>query len=356
VRDLQARTAVVGCLSASFLLFFAALSLWALTAVLLVHHSYGKEETIFFSTNRLRDASAKCQYSSRRAPRLQFGTAGVRLLRTKAQLLQRPFLIAHCSILSETSFTSLVHLQITPTSDGQPFVFVHGYRTSFVEAVGTMAQLRRDLKLRGPTIAFSWPSADTFSGYVADIYAADWSAAYAEHVLAQLTRLSSGTNVLAHSMGGQVVTKALESGARPQPHQGDLSGVPRLNELVFVAPDVDLDRFSQQLLALQTMAHRITVYVAKTDRALWLSTHLGKSSRLGRADDAARFAAMIDVVDVSAVEPDLLGIHHSYYKENSRVLEDEWAVLQTDLPPGRRFGLERVNTNGLELWQLTPKP
>jgi esterase/lipase superfamily enzyme len=51
---------------------------------------------------------------------------------------------------------------------GQALVFVHGYNTSFDNAIRRAGQLAYDLKFDGPVFLFSWPSRERLLSYITD--------------------------------------------------------------------------------------------------------------------------------------------------------------------------------------------
>src|SRR5262249_5662403 len=125
-------------------------------------------------------------------------------------------------------------------------------------------------------------------------------------------------------------------------------------EVILAAPDLDVNLLAQRLPLIRKLARRITVYVTAADLALRLSEKVALSPRTGRPSTALFTLQNLDVVDVSPVEPDLLSLHHSYYQYNSRVLQDEYAILHFNAPVGSRFGTTQILGDNFLYWQLRP--
>jgi hypothetical protein len=60
----------------------------------------------------------------------------------------------------------------------------------------------------------------------------------------------------------------------------------------------------------------------------------------------------LDSVDASSVDSSLLG--HGYIGESRSVLADLAALLNTDTPPERRFGLLRKSSGTKTWWVISP--
>jgi len=86
---------------------------------------------------------------------------------------------------------------------GDPLViWVHGFNNTSAEAVYRQAQMAIDTGLRGPQLAFVWPSAATASGYLFDRDSALQARSSLEALFVRLGRIWSGqVTVIAHSLG-----------------------------------------------------------------------------------------------------------------------------------------------------------
>ena len=222
-----------------------------------------------------------------------------------------------------------------PAAKPEAMVFLHGYNVSFAEAAYRSAQLTNDIEFDGPAFMFSWPSQRSFLDYGADLEVVDLSvgalAAFLERVASEP---EIGTvHIVAHSMGGQLLSKALErvSGEAPDALRK------KFGEVVLAAPDIDAEVFTKRYAPhVQRCAGRVTVYASAKDYALVSSRQL-RAGRPRVGDNAALTAGLtwLDSIDATTVDTSLLG--HSYFGEDSPVVSDIRSVLARVSPTGRRL-------------------
>ncbi len=216
---------------------------------------------------------------------------------------------------------------------GEAFIFVHGFNVTFEDAARRTAQIAYDLQFRGAPILYSWPALgrNGLSAYRADGESAKWSEPNVTEFVASVARSCGARkiHVIAHSMGNRVVTGALSRMAT-DPSKAD---VPRLNEVILTAPDIDAKIFKQQIAPkiVQT-ADRITIYASSNDMALMASRFVNRlgDPRLGQGgSDLTLFPEyeQIEVVDASQVDTSLFRFGHSYHADNRSVLTDIRLVL-----------------------------
>lgn len=191
----------------------------------------------------------------------------------------KDFITTGRSELDKASFERAVEQK--RKADDMIVVFVHGYNTSYQEAVFRLAQLGADADARAVPILFSWPSQADFRGYVADRD----SVTYARDDLVQLLTLLSRSRskgriaVLGHSMGASLVMEAL----RQLRLQGRDDVIARL-QVGLASPDIDIDVFRKQADVVGRLSPPLTVLVSRDDRALAVSSRLtGGKPRLGLA-------------------------------------------------------------------------
>ncbi|WP_167388125.1 alpha/beta hydrolase [Brucella grignonensis] len=158
-------------------------------------------------------------------------------------------------------------------------VFVHGYNTSYQEAVFRLAQLSTDARV--VPVLFSWPSMADFRGYVADRDATTYARDDLVRLLIMLSRSrpSGRIAVVGHSMGGWLVMEAL----RQLRLEGRDDVIARL-QVGLASPDIDIDVFRRQAAVVGRLSPPLTVLISKDDRALAVSSRLaGGKPRLGLA-------------------------------------------------------------------------
>lgn len=262
----------------------------------------------------------------------------------------------------------------------EALVFVHGYNNSFTDAAFRCAQLAVDLRIDGAAVLYSWPSASTIIGLVADrdrvrnsIYQDEF-----RKFLIEVVRQSGATDihVIAHSMGNQLALSSLAALADNQTEVGSLvrERVERLkalvkdgnagelrrieeqtksvfSELVFASPDVDLGQFRYAIGKVTSLGRRTTVYASKRDRPLQLASVLTFGPRAGL--DAAALADLkgISSVDTTRAPDDLLA-HGSFA---STVIDDMQGVIWLSLAPEMRQRLVRKEgPHGNPYWEYDP--
>lgn len=217
---------------------------------------------------------------------------------------QRQYFITQRDELTTENFVgAITH---APAFDGSVAVFVHGYNNSFQEAVYRTAQMAADVNSRSPPVLFSWPSAASVMGYVADRDGALYSRSELGQVLVALARSPriNRIELVSHSMGAFLSMEVV----RQLRLQGRSETLDKL-QIVLASPDIDVDVFRSQLLDIGKMSTPITLLVSKSDRALVVSSFLArKRERVGKVDvydpvivEAAR-AERLRVVDITSLQ------------------------------------------------------
>ena len=115
-------------------------------------------------------------------------------------------------------------------------------------------------------------------------------------------------------------------------------------QIVFTAPDVDRDYFTDAIQSLTGAAERITLYASDNDYALRSSQFLHGAPRAGTAGDIILKLAGVDSIDMSSVPADTLG--HSYFAANSGAIYDIFRLLWRGDPPPQRCGMSNRKAAG----------
>ena len=242
-------------------------------------------------------------------------------------------------------FLQRVRDDLARTRSRDLLVFVHGYNSSFEDAALRLAQIVADMGFDGTAVLFSWPSQGALSGYVRDQQTArnaGW------HLLRLLRDQLPRTNpdrihVIAHSMGSEVLSKAL-SLVDPR------DSLPRLGQVVFAAPDVDARIFAREILPiLRQRAAGVTLYASSDDDALRASRALNGVWRLGLGGDSLTVLPGMTTVDATRVRGDLLG--HTLFG-NAALLSDLHAVLTEGRAPSERRLLQGRRPDGAVFWRF----
>lgn len=332
---------------------------------------------VFYGTDRERKReSEKVAYDWQRGRRLELGRALVTVPKNHVvPMVERPwairipyidvtlyeaaedprkhFTISELKALTKEEFLNLVKARLDASArfEDHALVFVHGYKTTFENALYRTAQIAYDLKFDGAPFLYSWPSGGTLQGYPYDRE----SAAQAEPYLREFLEIvvnetqAKKVSIIAHSMGNQVVLRVLQDLKRSLPE-----GVV-ISQLILAAPDVDRHAFENIVQSIRGIAEGITLYSAANDQALLISRRVnGGVPRAGDVpDDGPIIMEGVDTIDATASSMDSIGINHSGYAENNALLEDIGMLILSGLrPPEKRVPtLERVITGRGTYWR-----
>jgi esterase/lipase superfamily enzyme len=233
----------------------------------------------------------------------------------------------------ERSFFNSVRAELAShaITDRQVLVYLHGYNVGFEGAAIRAAQIGVDLKIRGVTAFFSWPSCASVTGYLAD---ADRIAASEKQIATFLTAIVQQTgaehvHILAHSMGNRGLGRAIE---RIMADAVSRSGI-RFGHIILAAPDVEVNLFTDLSRVYPQVSLRTTMYVSARDKALGLSKWLQDSDRAGFTPPVT-IVPDIDTIEVTDIDLTLLG--HGYYANAEGVLRDIYELLNFNAPPEKR--------------------
>ncbi len=191
----------------------------------------------------------------------------------------RSFVVTHAEPIDHHDLARAVSPANNPT--GEVAIFVHGYNVSYPEAVFRVAELAEDVGFDGVAIGFAWPSQGVLTGYLADRDSATYSRDYLEQFLNELSSLPGVKKItlVAHSMGNWLALETLRQ-ARSKNRKSSL--FEKLDEVVLMAPDVDLDVFRTELRDIGALRAPINLLVSSDDKALGVSQALaGDLPRVG---------------------------------------------------------------------------
>lgn len=249
------------------------------------------------------------------------------------------------------TFTATLQDAVHYDGSDAVLLFVHGFNTKFDDALIRTAQLATDLSRErtydvGIPVLFSWPSAGSIS---LDTYNGDRdrslaAAPYLEEFLDLLTEdLDVGRiNIIAHSMGNRVLTKALEDYARDyleRHNRDDLEF-----RILLVAADVERDVFAAANGVFDNLDANVTIYASDTDRALHVSNIVNQKMRLGDTDKDKPYIRpdpRYQTIDATAVTTELFGIGHNYYSDNPTILWDMMCTIGETRPEERALEVAR---------------
>jgi len=327
---------------------------------------------VFYGTNRAPTRESKpAQFYGGARGDLQYGSLDVTIPRIhqEAQLETQPrwveytftadqaamraqyVLLDKVTPLEKSEFVRQLHQQISESRFKDVFIFVHGYNNTFEDAARRTAQMAYDLDFDGTPMLYSWPSQGSASAYAVDEAAVGISGRRLADFLETVVTLSGAQRIhlIAHSMGNRALIEALQTylAKRAPENRQHIFG-----QIVFTAPDVDRDYFTDAIPSLAGSAERVTLYASDNDYALRTSQFVHGAPRAGTAgDDVIVRLAGLDSIDMSSVPADALG--HSYFAANSGAIYDIFRLLWRGDPPPQRCGMSnRKAGSSLTVWRF----
>jgi esterase/lipase superfamily enzyme len=313
-------------------------------------------EFLFATTRQSMNLSPakNASYSGERGP-LTFGAASVRipddhkigrielpsswslfgLTLSTAPDEHKHFIIKRVVSLSEDALGQVIRAKGAKTA----LVFVHGFNTTFEDALYRNAQIVWDLQYQGLSVLFTWASRGELTDYVYDKESA-YLARDSFIALLQKLKREYGIEqiiVLAHSMGNLIALDALANDAQT-------SDPVKIARLVMAAPDVDSDQFKVLAPEAKAIVGGMTLYVSSADRAMALSRRL--AGGIPRAGDVPAGGPIIlpnvETIDVTAVGDDIFGLNHNAFAASRDVMEDISAMFRLNLPSPRLAQIRAV--------------
>ena len=235
------------------------------------------------------------------------------------------FILKKNQFLEKSIFYDSLHYYMGNLKDStQAYVFIHGYNTDFIGAAYRSAQLFFDLKASGVPIMFTWPSKGKTYGYWKDQSMADKSAEIFKKFISETSKQLNGKplNIIAHSMGNKVLTKALQDLPKEFPNI-------KFNNIIMAAPDVASSKFKNEFLDdMKNCSSSITLYSSNKDKALKVSRYLNFRKRLGFGGKHLFIADGINTIDLSDLTcQDILS--HSCFAENPVLVDIEQIFKST---------------------------
>lgn len=333
---------------------------------------------VFYGTDRAHVPNDKrLDYGSDRARRLELGRALVTVPKKhEVPQIERPwaitipyfnvkiyeqkedpkvhFTLQELKSLTEAEMLDLVRQRLAASArfKDHAFVFVHGYNTTFDNAVYRTAQIAYDIKFDGAPFLYSWPSGGGIASYTYDGVSAEQAEPYLKQFLQIVTEKTGAKSIslIAHSMGNRLLLRVLQDLQRSKPDDV------RISQIVLAAPDVDRDSFENIASTLSGMARGgITLYASAADRALEVSRRFhGGVPRAGDVPGGVPLVVPgVDTIDATSVSMDSLGLSHSGYAESKTLLDDIGSLIATgERPPEKRVPvLQKVESPKGPFWR-----
>lgn len=168
------------------------------------------------------------------------------------------------------------------TKSRRVMVFVHGFNNTFEDSVYRFAQIVHDSRADVAPVIFTWPSRASVFDYNYDKESTNYSRDALEQILRAIVREPEvkDITVMAHSMGSWLTVEALRQMAI---RDGRVNA--KITDVILASPDLDVDVFSKQFLAMGKQHPRFTLFTSRDDKALALSRRIsGNIDRLGQID------------------------------------------------------------------------
>jgi esterase/lipase superfamily enzyme len=313
--------------------------------------TYRKSIGVLYATNRKIEpptvgAINLTQITDKRNQELTFGSAIVHVPDAhQAGMVERPtdwtivgitfwhtkedekqdFIIRNLEIISKEDAIRVLE----QSRDEGALIFVHGYRTSFEDAIFKTAQIVFDTHFSGVPIAFSWPSKNNLLGYDYDRESASYSwdsLLELLHLIKDDARISR-VYIIAHSMGNQIVLDAL---ARIPHAEPDF----KLSEIIMAAPDVDRDLFIKRMQELKRVSNGLTLYASSSDKAMLASREKADGVRAGDIpSEGPVIVPGLDTIDVTALGDDIFALNHGTFSSSTSALGDIDRLLHAGTHP-----------------------
>lgn len=176
-------------------------------------------------------------------------------------------------------------------------IFVHGFNNQFEDAVYRYAQIVHDSGVKAAPVLFTWPSRGSVFAYGYDRESTNFSRDAFEETVWQISQdpKVEEVTILGHSMGAWLVMEGMRQMAI---RHGKLPA--NIKNIILASPDIDVDVFRTQWLAIRDSDVRTTMFVSRDDRALRLSRRLaGRIDRVGQID--TRNASYYDALERSGI-------------------------------------------------------
>lgn len=337
---------------------------------------------VFYGTDRTVEPDpTRLHYGSERGHKLQLGRAMITVPTAhKVPNIERPwvveipyfkvkvyeekedpakhFTVQEIASLTKEQMLALVRERLATSAafKDHAIVFVHGFNTSFDNAIYRTAQIAYDLKFDGAPFVYSWPSGGKVASYTYDRGSAEQAEPHLAEFLDLVVKESGAKTIslIAHSMGNELLLRVLER-MRPTAPDGVV-----ISQVIFAAPDVDRDKFKNIARQITNFAQGVTLYAASNDKALGYSARFwGGVPRAGDVPESGPLIVPgVDTIDVTTVSTDSLGLNHSGYAENTTLLNDIKILIQTgERPPDKRIPIvQRIESPGGLFWRYPAMP
>ena len=271
------------------------------------------------------------------------------------------------TLQTEQAFREEIKRRIALAPKAGVLMFVHGYNNDFDDAAFTLAELWHYLGREYVPVLYTWPAGiGGISGYMYDRESSEFTVHHLKNLIRELIAIPEieQAHMIAHSRGTDVLSSALrELSIATQASGAEVAEKIRNSQIIFAAPDLDMDVVSQRIVAEQlgTGGKNITIYTSKTDKAIGLAETLFKSvkrvGRLGAADltqrelDHMKHMDGIALIDLQEIDDPRAS--HSYFHSDPAASSDLVLAVRYGREPGEENGRPLKPTSP-NFWQIEP--
>ena len=311
---------------------------------------------IFYGTDRDHEPNPKrVAYGDQRAHRLELGRALVTVPKNhKVPKIERPwalhipyfdvtlyeqtedpkehFTLQEIKVLSKSGWLALVRERLAASTHfkDHAFIFVHGYNTSFDNALYRTAQIANDMQFDGTPFVYSWPSGGAVGSYGWDRESAEGARPYLRQFLDIVVKETGAKSIsiIAHSMGNIALLDVLREMNKAKPANVAIS------QIILAAPDVSVDDFAELAKSIKGLSKGVTLYASSNDRALQISRGVWGSYRAGDVPPTGPILAPgVETIDVTKASTEVFALNHSGYAESRDLLDDVGALVDKGRHP-----------------------
>lgn len=255
--------------------------------------------------------------------------------------------IVTLSSISETSVDEFWKQMESSTNGRNLTLYTHGFNIDFKKGCKRASLFQKSVGLTGRFLFFSWPADGALISYThdeADLY---WSVEPLRQVMSDMVAVfgTGNIDIVAHSLGTRGVLLALV-----MMEHTDKADKPLLNQVVLVAPDIDVGVFKQYLHVIRPLVRNLTIYVSANDNPLALSRQVHGYPRLGEPGehlDGITGVEIIDISDIAMRSP----TGHIYHLYQNDVVNDLDQLLNDKKSASQRSGLRQT---GEHYWKMQP--
>ena len=254
-----------------------------------------------------------------------------------------------------------------PAPKKEVLLYVHGFNETFATAAFTAAELCHFLGREQVCAFFTWPASSSgnfLTSYTTTTESADYRGRAPQEEPSACSRTTpgvEGVQILAHSRGTALTLKAVrELGLEAIAAGKEAVDLYKIDNLVLLSPDIDVDIAAQQLTGFlsdpdlvtvwpegklpRVLKGRLTIYASPEDRALLVSQDPVPQPQPGRASCAPRTSprrvqrymealGRMDLISYLGKRTDFFG--HSYFTTNPQVSSDLIQLIRYGQQAGR---------------------